>query len=246
MIELIAAFLAGALTVLAPCVLPLLPVIIGGSVVRGQDATRSESARRRSGFVIIGSLVVSIVIFTLLLKATTALLGVPQQVWTTLSGVLVVGVGVSFALPHIWDAMVIRYSRHSGEALQSSRAKGGIWGDVLLGAALGPAFNSCSPTYALIVASILPVSFARGLAYLVAYAFGLGATLLLLSFAGEALIQRLGWLADPHGKFRRVIGILLILVGLVVMFGVDRQIQSYVLKQGWYDPISEFEQHLGI
>jgi cytochrome c biogenesis protein CcdA len=246
MIELVAAFLAGVLTVFAPCVLPLLPVIIGGSVVRGQDSTRSESARRRSGFVIIGSLVASIVIFTLLLKATTTLLGVPQQVWTTLSGLLVVGVGVSFALPGVWDRIAARLSRQSGESLRSSRAKGGAWGDVLLGAALGPAFNSCSPTYALIVASILPASFVQGLAYLVAYAVGLGATLLLLSFAGEALIRRLGWLADPHGKFRRVIGILLILVGLTVMFGVDRQVQSYVLEQGWYDPISEFEQRLGI
>ncbi len=246
MIELFAAFLAGVLTVLAPCVLPLLPVIIGGSVVRGQDASRSESARRRSGYIIIGSLVASIVVFTLLLKATTALLGVPQQLWTTLSGILVVGVGISFAVPHLWDLIAARLSRHSGRALQSSRAKGGIWGDVLLGAALGPAFNSCSPTYALIVASVLPASLAKGTAYLFAYATGLGATLLLLSFAGEALVRKLGWLANPHGIFRRVIGVLLILVGLAVIFGIDRQIQSYVLEQGWYDPVSKFEQRLGV
>jgi hypothetical protein len=43
---------------------------------------------------------------------------------------------------------------------------------------------------------------------------------------------------------RRTIGILLILVGLAVIFGLDKQFQSFVLESGWYDPIAEFEQSI--
>src|SRR5664279_2944506 len=68
------SLVAGLLTVLAPCVLPLLPVILGGSVVRdGHDRWRP--------YMITGSLVASLVLFTLLLKASTALIGIDPRVW---------------------------------------------------------------------------------------------------------------------------------------------------------------------
>lgn len=69
------AFAAGILTVAAPCVLPLLPVVVGGAMVRAGDERRA----RWRPFIIAGSLVISVVLFTLLLKATTALLGIPRR-----------------------------------------------------------------------------------------------------------------------------------------------------------------------
>ena len=98
-------------------------------------------------------------------------------------------------------------------ALDRSYRRGGFWGDLLLGAALGPTFSSCSPTYALIIATVLPVSFGVGVLYIVAYALGLALMLLLVAFLGQAFARKLGWLANPTGWFRRVIGILLIVVG---------------------------------
>ena len=51
-------------------------------------------------------------------------------------------------------------------------------------AALGPVFNSCSPTYALVVASVLPASFNDGTGYVVAHASGLSLALLILAVTG--------------------------------------------------------------
>ena len=67
-----ASLVAGLLTVLAPCVLPLLPVILGGSMVR-------EERDRWRPFIIAGSLVASLILFTLLLKASTVLIGVDRR-----------------------------------------------------------------------------------------------------------------------------------------------------------------------
>jgi cytochrome c-type biogenesis protein len=126
--------------------------------------------------------------------------------------------------------------------MDRSYSRGGLGGDVMLGAALGPTFSSCSPTYALILAAVLPVSFAEGLLYIVVYAVGLAIALLLIAFLGQAFARRLGWLANPNGVFKRVVGIILILVGVAVIMGLDKQFQSFVLEQGWYDPIQQFEE----
>ena len=241
---LLLSFVAGVLTVAAPCVLPLLPVIVGGSIVRS-DA-RAEVAERQwfRPVVIAASLAISVVVFTLLLKATTALLGVPQSVWSIVAGGVVLLFGITLVFPALWERVMTATGlrNRANRALDSSHSRGGLGGDILLGAALGPTFSSCSPTYALIVAAVLPVSFTEGLLYIVVYAIGLAVTLLLVAFLGQGFARRLGLLSNPEGWFRRIVGILLVIVGLAVIFGLDRQFQAFVLEQGWYDPIRNFEQ----
>ncbi len=231
---------AGVLTVAAPCVLPLLPVIVGGSIVA--DGADSRRARWRP-YVIAASLAVSVIAFTLLLKATTALLGVPTQVWQIISGVIVILLGINLLFPAIWESVSTRLGlgNRSNQVLDSSVQRQSVWGDVLTGAALGPVFSSCSPTYALIVATVLPVSFAEGLLYVTLYAIGLAVPLLLIALAGRSAARRLGWLADPRGWFRRSMGVLFIIVGIVVIIGADKALQTLILDLGWYDPIADLE-----
>ncbi|GLI28999.1 hypothetical protein ARHIZOSPH14_32410 [Agromyces rhizosphaerae] len=242
----LASFAAGVLTVLAPCVLPLLPVIVGGSVVRtSSDAAVAERAWYRP-FVIAASLAVSVVAFTMLLKATTALLGVPVLVWQLISGVIVAVFGLTLAMPRTWERIQLATGLQAGggRLLDAGYRRGGLGGDVMLGAALGPAFSSCSPTYALIVATVLPASLAEGTLYVSMYAVGLALALLLIGLAGQGLARRLGWLADPNGWLRRTVGVLLVIVGVGVVLGLDKQLQTFVLDQGWYAPIEELERSL--
>lgn len=239
---LIVSYFAGILTVAAPCILPLLPVIIGGSVTGPTDRQRW-----RRPLVITGSLVASIVTFTLLLKATTALLGVPQIVWNSISALIVLLFGLFLLFPHLWETIALKsgfYGRSNRLMQLSGRAQPGLTKDVLLGASLGPVFSSCSPTYALIVATVLPVSFSEGVLYLFAYALGLATILLLIALVGQSIIRKLGWLSNPSGIFRKVIGALFVIVGIAVLTGLDRDFQAFVLERGWYDPIMKLEHLL--
>ena len=243
---LLLSFVAGVLTVAAPCVLPLLPVIIGGSMVRS-DADAAVAARQWYRPVVIAvSLAASVIVFTLLLKATTALLGVPQFVWQLIAGGILVIFGLTLVFPQLWERVmaVTGMQNRANAALGRSYRRGGIGGDILLGAALGPTFSSCSPTYALILVTVLPVSFAEGIIYIVVYAIGLAVTLLLVAFLGQAFARKLGWLSNPSGWLRRTVGILLIVVGLAVILGFDKQFQAFVLGQGWYEPIRLFEESI--
>lgn len=242
---LILSFIAGVLTVAAPCILPLLPVVIGGTTAL-QDNPAMPGWYRP--LIIASSLAVSVVAFTLLLKATTALLGIPQAVWNILAGSIVLLLGISLLLPVFWEKLMIVSGLHlaSNRWLGASSSKKGLVRDILTGAALGPVFSSCSPTYALIVAAVLPASFSKGFLYLIAYAVGMAAILLVVALAGQSAVKRLGWLSNPNGWFRRTIGVLFIVVGVAVIFGLDRKFQAFVLENGWYDPIMKLEQRLNI
>lgn len=239
---LIVSFVAGVLTIAAPCILPLLPVVVGGSILHSGSGDKKPSLLHP--LVIVASLVVSVIAFTLLLKATTVFLGVPAAVWSVVAGAIVALLGVHLLFPSLWERLMVATGLQAASQrwMSGSQRKTGIFKDMLLGASLGPVFNSCSPTYALIVALILPASFAMGLVYLAAYAIGLGATLLLVALFGQGLTRKMRWLSKPNGTFVRVIGVVFILVGIFVMSGLDKKVQTYVLENGWYDPIMKIEE----
>lgn len=236
----IASFLAGILTVAAPCILPLLPIVIGGSF----NASRS-AALKRALYISIG-LALSVIAFTLLLKATTALLDIPSYVWQYISGSIVIVLGAQMLFPEFWlkIASKVGLEAKGNQALAKASQKTGAGGALLTGAALGPVFSSCSPTYAFIVAAALPASFFTGLIYLIAYALGLSLTLLGIAVLGQKLTNRLGWLVSDKGIARKVIAVLFVLVGAMVIFGLDKKLQTYILDQGLYAPIQSLEDKL--
>lgn len=233
----VVAFVAGVLTVLAPCILPLLPIVIGGSVVGDQKDWKRP-------FVIAASLGLSVIAFTLLLKASTAFLGLPQYIWQFISGGLVILLGFALLFPKFWEPLGARLNISSGKLLGKAGQKQGLDGAALTGAALGPVFNSCSPTYAFVLAAVLPTSFGVGLSAIVAYALGLSLMILLIALLGQRIISKLGWAVNPNGWFRKTLGVIFILVGLFVISGLDRVVQTYLVEQGFYDAISEFERSL--
>lgn len=235
---LLLSFVAGILTITAPCVLIFLPVILGGSVVHQKDWRRPV--------VITASLTISIIVFTLLLKATTAFLGVPQIIWQILSGSIVIILGVHYLGVPIWENFSnwLRLPQLASRKLADTSKIQGYDGAILTGTALGPVFASCSPTFAFIIAAVLPVDFILGLIYLAVYSLGLSSTLLLIALVGKSVLSKVGQVNNPNGKLARTIGAIFIAVGLMVITGLDKQLQTFVLEQGWYDGITAFENAL--
>ncbi|MFV0429047.1 MAG: cytochrome c biogenesis CcdA family protein [Arachnia sp.] len=226
MIILLGAVVAGVLTCLAPCVLPLLPVIVGGAV-EGSGPLRGP----RRAVAVTASLGASVVIFTLVLKSTAALLGIPAAVWAVLSGGVVVLLGGAMVFPRAWERVSGWLSLQSRSTGALAAAQGRGWGSaVLTGAALGPVFSSCSPLYAYVVVTVLPATPWWGLILLLGYVSGLCGTLLAIALWGQRLIARVGWAADSGGRLRRVIGLVLIVVGLAVLTGADRAIQTWLVQ----------------
>ncbi len=232
---LLLSLLGGILTILSPCVLPLLPVIVGGSVT---------NHNRWRPVIITASLSVSVVLFTLALKLSTALISIPPSTWTTISGSLVVALGIITIFPSLWEKVALKFnlSGTSNTFLSRFAQKNNWVGAVLVGMALGPVFSSCSPTYALILATVLPQSFFVGLMNLIAYAIGLSAVLLLVGIFGQRIVVKLKWAANPKGWFKRALGILFIVVGLLIITGIDKKIETSLVSRGF--GITNLEERL--
>ena len=134
-------------------------------------------------------------------------------------------------------------SAKSNILLGKGDQKKSFWGDVIVGAALGPIFSTCSPTYFIVLATVLPVNPAVGILYLLAYAVGLCLSLLLVTLIGQRIVTKLGVAADPRSTCKRVLGVLFVIIGLVVITGFDKKIQLYLLESGVFD-VTSIEQKL--
>ncbi len=233
---LLVSFIAGVLTVLAPCILPLLPVVVGSSVGARSKATP---------YIVIGSLAVSILVFTYLLKATTAFIAIPPYVWSYVSGGILVGFGLILLFPALWEQLrfVSKGSREANKLMGTGFQKKSAWGDALVGAALGPVFSTCSPTYFVILATVLPASFWVGTGYLLVYLAGLVMVLVFIAILGQKFTDKLQVAATGGSTFKKIIGGLFIVVGVFIITGLDKKLETWVLDTGYFD-ITQFESRL--
>lgn len=235
---LLLSFIAGILTVLAPCVLPILPVILGGSA--------ADSTNKRRPLVIIGSLAVSVFAFTLLLKVSTALIAIPQSVWSYISAVILLAFGLTLVFPEGWAKLLLKIPGHGKPDAWLSKGyshKGALLGDILIGAALGPIFTTCSPTFFVILATVLPQSIPAGLANLAAYVIGLALILLFIARLGQKLISRLEWAANPYGWFKKTLGLIFIILAIMIATGIEKKIETVILEKGFLD-VTKIEQYI--
>lgn len=232
------AVLAGVFTVLAPCILPLLPVVIGAS----ETGVRTISKR---ALIVIASLSASVIVFTLLLKASTLLIDIPQMFWNVFSGGVVVLVGLAIVFPNFWARVpyVNKLSLLSNKAVGAGYQKKNYAGDMLIGLALGPVFTTCSPTYLFIIATVLPATFLAGLVYLLGFTLGLALSLLLIAYFGQNIVNALGERMNTAGTLKKVFGALIIVVGIAILTGLDKKLETLILDSG-YGATIELESNL--
>lgn len=224
---IVGSFAAGMLTILSPCIFPFLPVIVGGSV--------DEKSRRRP-YVITASLAITIILVTLLFKSFAEVFDVSDDVLRDISVALLIIIGCTLIFPEVWDKIAYKlgFSAVSGKVIQGSSNKSGLISEIAIGASLGPAFASCSPVYAVILAQVLPASFIEGTIYLTAYAFGLGFIMLLVALLGDTIIRKLQWAVNPHGWFRRMVGVAFVAIAVMLFFDWDKTLATELLEYEWY------------
>lgn len=235
---LLLSFVAGLLTVLAPCVLPMLPVIVGGTLAQGGGHHRA--------ITMVTSLALSLFIFTLILKVSTALISIPTTFWTYISGGIITFIGISFLFTGVWEKMIGMTSlgSWSNRLVGQGYLRQTRWGDVIMGSALGPVFATCSPIYFAIIATVLPVSMVTGITYLIAYVAGIAVIMLCVIIGGNKVLSRFNMLADPRGIFKRIIGIVLVIVGIAIMTGYDKELQKRIVTSNSFFDVTQIEERL--
>lgn len=234
----ILAFIAGVLTVLAPCVIPILPVILGSS-------TTQRSWKKP--LIVILSLATSIFLLTLILKLAVDSTGLRSENLTILTVIVLAGFGLIITFPKLWDIISIRLglARKSDGLLHKFSQRSDIIGYALVGFALGPVFNSCSPTYLLVILPLLEQDIWAGILYLISYLLGLVLVLCLIALLGHKFTRKVKWAYNPNGVFRKLLGLFFILIAFMIALGIDKQIEAYLLSNtDFYLQLIEFESSL--
>ncbi len=216
------AFIAGVITILSPCILPILPIVFSGSVGGG----------KRKPFGIVTGFVLSFTFFTLFLATIVRATGIPADALRSVSVVIMFLFGLSLLLPQFQMLMERLFSKLSSRFASQGKREG-FGGGILVGLSLGLVWTPCvGPILASVItlAATNSVSFA---AFFItfSYAFGTAIPMFAVMYGGRSLLQRVSWLLPNTGKIQKVFGVLMILTAIGIFFNIDRRFQTYILEK---------------
>jgi cytochrome c biogenesis protein CcdA len=213
------ALLAGLATVASPCVLPVLPFLLGATV---------EQASRRRPLLIVAGFVLSFSAFALALGAVSSAAQLAQE---TLRNVAIVMLGLSGLLriwPRPWDLLVehVRplWARLRGDAVPQPS------GAFVLGLSLGAVWTPCAgPVLASILALVVQAHDpARAVRLVGLYALGAALPMLALIHGGQAIVGRVRGVARHAVALQRAFGVLVLASAAAIWFQVDTQLAAHV------------------
>lgn len=215
---------AGAITVASPCVLPVLPALLG--------AAWGGANRWRPVWVVLG-FIGSFAGLALALSSGLAALGLGGTGLRAAAAAGLLLSGLLMAWPRLGDA--------AGRLLQplaqwghraAPRASHVATAGLLSGAALGAVWAPCAGPALAAVLSLLAQGGTRQAApLLLAYGTGAGLPMLAIAWGGQAASTRVRALARHAGRIRRGFGVLVVAVAAATLLGRDAQLAA--LTSGW-------------
>ncbi|MEE8168719.1 MAG: cytochrome c biogenesis CcdA family protein [Candidatus Hydrothermarchaeales archaeon] len=241
------AFVAGVLTIATPCVIPILPPMLAGSV----------GHRLRPLFIVLGSSVT----FTLmggLFSAIGIAVGAGRDTLRLIFVAVIIALGAVMVDEDIYDfyaryssALVNRFHSLFRRGLSDFYQRDKIAYEshplasaFLLGLSLGIVWIPCvGPILGSVLAfAIVQGSMIRGSLLLLSYSIGLGLPMLAIAYGGKYTSSKIEWVKRNSLLIKKLAGWVLILTGIAILFGVDRLVQTRLLP---YFPDLESELLLG-
>jgi len=208
MIEIALAFAAGVLTVAAPCILPMLPILLGASI--------GQRKRSRPLFIVAG-FILAFSVFALLFGIFSTVLGLSHQNLRGISIVLLGGFGLLMLWPRPYE---LAFARLNGLFNLTHnigcRAGSGNAGGFVLGMTLGILWTPCAGP---VLGSILTLiakseNLALSGALLACYAAGAGTPMLMIAYGGQYATTRVRGMARYTPILQQCFGAAVLLVAV--------------------------------
>ena len=231
-VTILAALLAGLVSFLSPCVLPLVPpylvYLAGTSLERLAEAEPPPRVRRDT--------VIAAVLFVLgfstvfvLLGASASLIGAYIRVW---SGQLAIVAGIVIIVMGLHFLGLTRIGLLMREGRLPIPKPVGLWGAYVMGLAFAFGWTPCiGPILAAILAvAASKATVAKGAGLLAVYSLGLGVPFVIAAFAVEPFAAFLVRFRAHLAHVERVMGGLLVLTGIGFLAGVFTQLNSWLIE----------------
>ena len=227
-----AALIAGLVSFLSPCVLPLVPpylIYLTGATIEHVENEETMAASRRAVMISAVLFVLGFATVFVMLGASASLVGTLIRAWSAqlaiVAGIVIIVMGLHFlGLTRI--SLLMRDGR-----LPIPRPVG-LWGAYVMGLAFAFGWTPCiGPILAAILAVAASKStVAKGAGLLAVYSFGLGVPFIVAAFAVEPFAAFLVRFRSHLAHVERVMGGLLVLTGIGFLAGFFTQLNSWLIE----------------
>jgi len=223
--ELVFAYGAGLLTLINPCVLPILPIVLATALQSGRHGPLMLAAGTSLSFVILGMAI------TVLGQS----IGLTPEAVADAGAVLMIGFGLVLLVPQFSERFAIATAGISARAdsgidtIDQSGLKGQFLAGILLGAVWSPCIG---PTLggAISLAS-QGESLLRAFMIMIAFALGVSTIIVALGYGARSVIQRRrAWMRAVAAKARPIMGIVFIAVGVGLLLRVHHILEFWAIE----------------
>jgi cytochrome c biogenesis protein CcdA len=235
MIELFLGFLAGALTLINPCVLPVLPIVLASALQSGRHGPLAIAAGMNISFVTFGMLVATI----------GHSIGLTEDVLSQTGAILMIVFGIVLLVPQFNAGFATTTAKFSSSAdaqmnnLSTSTLKSQFLGGMLLGAVWSPCIG---PTLG---GAISLASQGKDLTWVFAvmssFAFGVSSVILALGYGTrKAIRSRQQQLRGVAERAKPIMGITFFFVGTMIFFKFHYFIEAWLVNilPNWFLDLS--------
>jgi cytochrome c biogenesis protein CcdA/thiol-disulfide isomerase/thioredoxin len=233
------AFLAGFVTILAPCIWPLLPIVLSSSAA-------GKSHKRPLGITL--GIMLSFTFFTLAISFLVSIFNLDPNLIRLFAVVVLVFLGLSMVIPALSRFTESWVSRFAGKFGRTGQSQGSDFSSgFVTGLALGVVWTPCSGPILASIATLAAtgqVSFQVILVTL-AYVIGVGIPLFIFAYGGQRVVGRTRFLSRYTGRIQQVFGILILLTAVAIYTNYDKVIQVKLLDliPGYSSALTSFEKN---
>ena len=226
------AFLAGIVTILSPCILPILPIVLSGSV--GGD-------KKRPYGIILG-FILSFTFFTLFLATIIRLTGIPTNALRIIAGIVLLLFGLSLLLSNLQAIMEKLFTKLSVFAPKAN-PNSGFWGGFVIGLTIGIVWTPCVGPILGSVIALAATSQVTATTFLITLTYSLGTAIpmFLIMYGGRNLLKKAPWLTHNTSLIQKAFGILMIIFSLAIFTNVDQQIEGYLAASPYGADLTQLE-----
>lgn len=233
--EYLFGFGAGLLTLINPCVLPILPIVLATALQAGRLGPLAVAAGMSLSFVALG----------LLVAVAGRAFGITDQTISNAGAVLMIGFGLILLVPRFSESFATATAGVSARADMQidARDRAGLGGQFVAGVLLGAVWTPCiGPTLggAISLAS-QGESLPHATAIMVAFALGVSTIILGLGYGAQSVIRkRQAWMRNLANTARPVMGVVFIAVGLAILFKLHHLAEIWALDNlpAWFTELS--------
>lgn len=223
MLQILFALLAGILTIGAPCILPMLPILLGSSI--GGSKTRP--------LFIAGGFALTFSIVALAISFLTSKLGLDPNVLRIVAVILLGLFGVLMFWPTPFEKLTSYLSNFSSQATGMARSAGtGNFGGFVLGIILGIIWTPCAGPVLGSILTLIATQQDTAVAgiLLIAYAIGASIPMLVIAYGGQIAATKVRAIAPYTAKIQQVFGVIIIIMAVLIFFGYDTVLQTKLLQ----------------